>query len=61
MENKLGITRYRFSLQKCIRWYPRVKMLYKVVKLWAEDPKDAYKQVELMYPGWGVSMFWPIV
>jgi hypothetical protein len=52
--------KYRFSIQKYIQWSPRVKVKEKVVFVTADSGKDAYSQIEKDFPGWGISMFWPV-
>lgn len=52
--------KFKFYINKYIQWTPRNKKLYKSVVIEAKDLIEARKILYENYPGWEVSMFWPI-
>ena len=51
---------FMFYLVKTVSYSPRFKQLKKTVVINAENTAAARKSVEVQYPDWQISMFWPI-
>lgn len=52
--------KFRFYIQKYVKWHPKPKMLKKTLTIEAIDLIEARKIVESKYPNWDISMFWPV-
>lgn len=51
--------RHIWLLQKVTKWFPRCKIKTKWVKIKGRSYEEAKSFMEVLNPGWEVSMYWP--